>query len=146
MAALDASSALEKVTTTSTGGLWRVLGAPARAEVRAPDGTAVALDSSAIGASGSLEASGAERTLVLQERAESGWRAELDGRALEPVTVDGWAQGFVVPADAGGAVQVSRDQPWTLLWQVLLAAGVAGTALIAIPWRLRTRSAEDLYG
>jgi hypothetical protein len=53
------------------------------------------------------------RTLVLAEDFDSHWQASIGGTDLKPVTVDGWAQGFEVPA-AGGTVtlsysSVSRD-------------------------------------
>ena len=40
------------------------------------------------------------RRLVLAERADTGWRATLDGKALEPAT-DGWAQAFDLPTEGG---------------------------------------------
>lgn len=145
VSALDASTALEKVTETADGGLWRVIDTHPRAEIRGEDGT-VPLASGVIDAEGTIAAADAERTLVLSERADADWRATVDGERLEPVTVDGWAQGFTVPADAAGQVEVHRVQPLRLLWQLLLLAGVVVTALIAIPWRMRARSAEELYG
>lgn len=146
VAALDASTGLEKVTVNASGGMWRVIDARARAVVRAEDGTSTALDSTLIGATGELSTSSSERTIVLSERFDTGWRAEAGGHRLEPVLVDGWAQGFVVPAGVSGDVDVHRDQPLTPLWRGLLYAAAAMTALIAIPWRPRSRTSEDLYG
>ncbi len=39
-----------------------------------------------------------------------GWTATLNGRALRPIAtpVDGWAQGFVLPA-GGGKLSISRN-------------------------------------
>ncbi|MGE9783279.1 alpha-(1-_3)-arabinofuranosyltransferase domain-containing protein [Janibacter sp. G368] len=51
---------------------------------------------------------GGEGLLVLSQGANAGWRATTeDGSILEPVTVDGWRQAFVVPD--GGAVGVTVD-------------------------------------
>jgi arabinofuranan 3-O-arabinosyltransferase len=50
--------------------------------------------------------SGAASYLVVNENHNIGWKATLDGKALRPVTIDGWRQGFVVPAGAGGVVKL----------------------------------------
>ncbi|QCR53623.1 hypothetical protein C1N80_08540 [Brachybacterium sp. SGAir0954] len=144
VAALDSSPALEKVTVSATGGLWRVVEAPARAVVRSAD-DATPLASTVVDARGTVAAAPAERTVVLAERYDTGWTATLDGERLEPTLVDGWSQGFVLPACAEGDLEVGRSTPWRPLWQVLLYAGTGLTALIAIPWRARTRSAEELH-
>ena len=39
-----------------------------------------------------------------RDRADFLLVAELDGRVLEPVRLDGWRQGFLVPGGAGGLV------------------------------------------
>ncbi|WP_370247490.1 alpha-(1-_3)-arabinofuranosyltransferase family protein [Nocardioides sp.] len=43
-------------------------------------------------------APGAAALLHLPENANPGWRAEIDGVALAPITVDGWQQGWLLPA------------------------------------------------
>ena len=106
----------------------------------------VALSSGVIDASGHLPASDQERTVILSERDDGQWRATLDGAELTPVTVDGWAQGFEVPAGAEGEIDLHREQPARLVWQILLGAALALTALISIPWRPRSRDAEEMYG
>lgn len=147
--ALDSSTVLEKVTQTTSGGLWRVADAAPRARVTtASDSTAqgTALRSDTITASGRVSAEGTDRLVVLSERADSDWVARVDGQRLEPTVVDGWAQGFTLPADVGGTVQIDREQPGTLIWQILLLSATVLTALVAVPWRPRTRGIEDLYG
>lgn len=106
----------------------------------------VVLESALIDAHGTLEAEPSERTVVLSERHDSQWRATLDGTELAATEVDGWAQGFTVPAGAEGELEIHRDQPARLLWQLLLYGATGVTALIAIPWRVRTRTAEEMYG
>ncbi|MGE0217881.1 MAG: alpha-(1-_3)-arabinofuranosyltransferase [Mycolicibacterium sp.] len=55
-----------------------------------------------------------ERVLVVPESANPGWTARLpDGLPLTSVTVNGWQQGWVVPAGAGGAVTLSFDSNTT---------------------------------
>ena len=49
-------------------------------------------------------APGPAALLVLPENANDGWRATLDGRELTPLRVDGWMQGYLLPAGDGGRV------------------------------------------
>lgn len=145
MRTLDSSTGLEKVTEGTGGGMWRVIDTSPRAIVTGGE-EPVALASGVIDAAGTIPAEDAERTVVLAERHDGQWRATLEGTELTPVEVDGWAQGFEVPAGAGGEIDIHRDQPLRLLWQLLLYSATALTALIAIPWRVRSRTAEEMYG
>jgi arabinofuranan 3-O-arabinosyltransferase len=45
--------------------------------------------------------------LVVHENANPGWQATLNGRRLQPVTVDGWQQGWRLPAGVTGTVSLS---------------------------------------
>lgn len=139
---LDASTAVEKVTQNAGGGMWRVIDATARARIDG-QGTSEALPSDVIGVKARIDQAPTSRTVVLSERTDSQWRATLDGQALEPVTVDSWAQGFTVPAGAEGQLVIERAQPWRPLWQTLLAVATGLTVLIAIPWRGRGRLGEE---
>jgi arabinofuranan 3-O-arabinosyltransferase len=85
---------------------------------------------------GSLSAEvgpGAAGLLTLPQNANPGWRATFDGRPLDPVTVDGWKQGFVVPGGGAGTVAVTfgPDGPyrWGLLLGLVLVLLVAASAL-----------------
>lgn len=49
---------------------------------------------------------GAASLLVVPEGTNPGWRARLDGEVLRPQAVDGWQQGWVVPAGVGGQVEL----------------------------------------
>ncbi|MCF6743791.1 DUF3367 domain-containing protein [Blastococcus sp. KM273128] len=83
----------------------------------------------------------AESTLfVVPENTNAGWTATLDGRPLEAVAVDGWQQGYVLPAGPGGTVALDFG-PGTA-YRTALAAG-AGAALLlvalaAVPTRAGT--------
>ena len=145
MSTLDSSPLLEKVTEGSEGGTWRVIDALPRAVVTGGE-EPIALDSGVVDAEGEIAPADEERTVVLSERHDTDWRASLDGTELAAVEVDGWAQGFTVPAGAGGELEIHRHQPARPLWQLLLYGATAATALIAIPWRVRTRTAEEMYG
>ena len=105
---LDAALGLVALSKAPTYDLWQVTGPVARARVVAADGTTTALASGTVDMSGvSVPAAGG--TLVLAEP-YGGWTAKLNGRALTPVKtpVDGWAQGFVLPA-GGGKLSLARN-------------------------------------
>lgn len=67
---------------------------------------------------------GEEAVLTLTENANPGWQATLDGRTLQPTRVDGWRQAWVVPAGAGGIVQL-EFAPDDLYRLGLIAGAVA---------------------
>jgi hypothetical protein len=77
------------------------------------------------------------RVLRLADTAAEGWTATLDGTPLTPTTVDGWAQGFELPA-AGGRLDVTYDDPFghtAWLWTQGLLALVL--VVLALPGRRR---------
>jgi len=76
-------------------------------------------------------AGGARALLWIPESANGGWRASLAGEDLVPVRVDGWMQGWWLPAGSGGTVDL-RFAPQTA-YAVLLPAGllVSGGVLVA---------------
>jgi hypothetical protein len=77
------------------------------------------------------------RKLVLAERADTGWKATLDGRALasEP---NGWAQAFELPA-GGGDLTVRYVSPWQPWAEAGQAAVLLATLLLALPIPARPR-------
>ena len=70
-------------------------------------------------------AAGSTSVLRVAENANPGWVATLDGEPLEPMVLDGWQQGYVVPAGTGGRIdlQFTPDLPYR--------AGLLGGALLA---------------
>jgi len=106
---LDAAAGLQPLTKSAGYDLWQISGTVARARVVAADGTVVPVASGSIGVNTAL-APGTSGTLVLAE-ASGGWSATLNGKPLASPAqpVDGWAQGFVLPA-GGGRLVVSRDE------------------------------------
>lgn len=154
-AQLDATAGLERVTTNASGTVWRVVedGGVARARVLGldlqPSDTVVAtsrdlpigaLASDVIGAAGELQPAEADRLLVLSERADPAWSAELGGVRLEPVELD-WRQAFAIPAGASGEVNVTYADSARTLWLILQVVVLGLTALIALPTR-RNRPGE----
>lgn len=147
-ARLAAVEGLVPAGETGSARAWRVQGDPtapdrvAALRVLPPAGSVPAagepawqaLASDARGATVEVPAGAAGRLLATTERADAGWRATLDGVALEPATVDGWAQGFVLP-DTGGRLEVRHTDtavPGLLGWQLLV---LVVTVLLAVPVR-----------
>ena len=68
-------------------------------------------------------ASGPEAVLRVAESANAGWVATWGGQALTPVRLDGWQQGWIVPAGASGVVDLEYRP--TSVQQTGLLAGAA---------------------
>ncbi|MCD4526402.1 alpha-(1-_3)-arabinofuranosyltransferase family protein [Nocardioides sp. cx-173] len=91
---------------------------------------------------------GPESLLLVPENVNDGWVAELDGRELETVRVDGWKQGYLVPEGEGGRVTLTfAPNTW---YQAALALGgllallvVAGAVLATRRERARVVLALD---
>lgn len=82
--------------------------------------------------------SGPAAVLRIPENRNAGWVATLDGQTLEPTTVDGWQQGFQLPAGAGGRVDLrfTPDRPYRL---GLLLGGLLGLTLLVAAFVVRRR-------
>lgn len=150
---IDSVPGLTPVGDTAAGLLWRVAPATlddgtedagdrtARVRVVDADGrTEATVASGPVDAVGRIGAGAGDRTLVLAEEADPGWRAQLDGNPLATVS-RGWQQAFVLPAE-GGTVNVSyvsQYRPWAESAQAVM---LALTVLLAIPIPARTRVAR----
>jgi arabinofuranan 3-O-arabinosyltransferase len=119
------SAGTHRITLTGTG-----LVDPVRLAVTGPSSPA-ATRTSVIGtwdaSSRSVQVgAGGPALLRVAESANAGWVATLDGQTLDPVRVDGWQQGWMLPAGAGGTVTLvyapSRTQQ----------AGLAAGAVLAV--------------
>jgi GT2 family glycosyltransferase len=106
---LDGAAGLIQLTTASAYDLWQVAGTVARARVISSDGTVVPVPSGPVGVN-TVVAPATSGTLVLAEAA-GGWSATLNGKPLAALhqPVDGWAQGFVLPA-GGGRLVITRNE------------------------------------
>ncbi|MBX7431756.1 alpha-(1-_3)-arabinofuranosyltransferase [Mycobacterium sp. Y57] len=72
-----------------------------------------------------------ERILVVPESVNPGWTARgTDGAELRAVTVNGWQQGWVLPAGTSGAVTLSFDS--NTGYRVGLIGGMALLPLLAL--------------
>jgi arabinofuranan 3-O-arabinosyltransferase len=78
-----------------------------------------------------LATSGSGRVLTVAENANPGWTATLDGHELNAVTVDGWAQGWAVPAGQGGTVQLTFGPQRTFV-AGLISGGILALVVVVL--------------
>lgn len=90
-----------------------------------------------------IEAGEAGRVLRIADRADAGWRATLDGKPLKPKTVDGWAQGFELPAVGGRLDLVHEDSFTRTAWHWAQSLLALVLLVMALPGR-RARLDDDL--
>lgn len=141
---LDATPGLTRLSQQDGGALWRVNREVARATIAPASGSAGTPQPVAAGPVDirTTIPTGADgRVLRLADSASDGWSATLDGKPLTPTTVDGWAQGFELPA-AGGRLDVTYDDPightaW--LW----AQGLLAVVLVVLALPGRRRDIDD---
>ncbi|MFE0252830.1 glycosyltransferase family 2 protein [Streptomyces sp. NPDC059010] len=117
---LDATPGLMRLSEQNGSALWRVDRQVSRAVIVAGAASGSGAEAGA-GAPRPVAAGpvdihttipgGADgRVLRLADSANDGWTATLDGKPLTATTVDGWAQGFELPA-VGGRLDVTYDDP-----------------------------------
>ncbi len=86
----------------------------------------------------------ASRILVVPESINPGWTAAADGATLAPVTVNGWQQGWVVPAGTSGTVTLSFGS--NSAYRAGIIGGLALLPVLAllalVPGRRRIADAE----
>ncbi|WP_329119895.1 glycosyltransferase family 2 protein [Streptomyces sp. NBC_01353] len=148
---LDATPGLNRLSQLDGSALWsvdrdRVVARATIVPAAKPGDAAKATDAAVTPiavASGPVEAhakipSGpAGRVLRIADHADEGWTATLDGKELNKTTVDGWAQGFELPAE-GGKLDLTYDQPFTHTLWIWAQVGLAVVLLVlALPGRRR---------
>jgi GT2 family glycosyltransferase len=136
---LDSTPGLSRLSQLDGSALWRVDRQVARLMVVPPGDGAEPLPvaSQGIEAHTTVPAGGAGRVLRLADTAAPGWKAELDGRELTKKTVDGWAQGFELPA-GGGKLDLTYEAPVThTAWLWTQGALALVLVILALPGRRR---------
>jgi len=72
----------------------------------------------------------AESVIVVRENANDGWHATIGGQKLRTLRVDGWQQGFVVPAGTAGEVVLDFGPQRTFTAGMIVAIGCIVILLI----------------
>ncbi|PJJ02336.1 GT2 family glycosyltransferase [Streptomyces sp. 2333.5] len=148
---LDATPGLTRLSQEDGSALWRVDRRVSRLSIvagEAKDGTSAAESVAPIAVpAGPVDAhtkvpDGADgRVLRLADAADEGWQATLNGTPLKPMTVDGWAQGFALPA-GGGTLDLTHENPLGhTLW--LWAQGLLAVTLVVLALPGRRREIDD---
>ncbi|MDF6020650.1 glycosyltransferase family 2 protein [Streptomyces sp. JH34] len=136
---LDSTPGLSRLSQLDGSALWRVDRQVSRLAI-VPSGKGaepVPVGSLAVEAHTEIPEGDTGRILRVADAADPGWQATLDGRALTPKTVDGWAQGFELPTE-GGTLDLTYDAPLThtaWIW-AQVALGVV-LVVMALPGRRR---------
>ncbi|WP_329178525.1 glycosyltransferase family 2 protein [Streptomyces sp. NBC_01477] len=134
---MDSTPGLSRVSQADGSELWRVDTTVSRLTVTAKGAQPVAVPSGRVEAHTKLPPGPQGRVLRLADSASSGWQASLDGAGLTPTTVDGWAQGFELPA-SGGRLDVTFKEPVAHVgWLGVQALLLLVTVVLALPGRRR---------
>ncbi len=77
-----------------------------------------------------------DAVLSVSESDNPGWEARLDGSRLDPVVVDGWKQGWLIPAGTSGDVTLEFTPQPAFQWGIVVGLVLAGLlnlgALVAL--------------
>jgi hypothetical protein len=137
---LDSVPGLVRVANPGGQSLWRLQLPTGRLQLSAGDASPPdLLPSGEVDASAPVPpatSGGGDRQLLVAESADAGWRATVDGSQLTGTVVDGWAQGFSVPA-AGGDLELTHPSPGRTAWLVVQALLVLAVLVVALPSRRR---------
>ncbi|WP_191877947.1 glycosyltransferase family 2 protein [Streptomyces filipinensis] len=140
---LDTTPGLSRLSQQNGSALWRVDQEVSRATIvpAGGSGTARSVTAGPVEIHTTVPAGQAGRVLRLADTASDGWTATLNGRPLTRTTVDGWAQGFQLPAD-GGRLDVTYSDPIThTAW--LWAQGALAVVLVVLALPGRRRDVDD---
>lgn len=77
-----------------------------------------------------------DAVLTVTQALNPGWVASLAGEELVPVEVDGWMQGWQVPAGSDGVVELRYEPQRTYIVGLLGGLAVVLAALLAAAWTL----------
>lgn len=138
---LDATPGLSRLSQQDGSALWRVDRQVARAAIVPDSGDPQPIAAGPVELHTKIPAGADGRVLRLADTADEGWTATLDGKPLTRTTVDGWAQGFELPATAG-RLDVTFEAPMShtgWLW----AQGALAVVLVVLALPGRRRDVDD---
>ncbi|MFE7484129.1 glycosyltransferase [Streptomyces sp. NPDC057552] len=136
---LDTTPGLSRLSQLDGSALWRVDRQVARVMIvpAGGEGERLPVGSGPVEARAQIPAGGEGRVLRIADEAAPGWQATVDGKPLTGKTVDGWAQGFDLPAD-GGRLELTYDVPFThTAWIWAQCALAVVLVVMALPGRRR---------
>lgn len=112
--------------------------------VRSPEAVDVARTGNGTPRAVDLPARPRASVLTLPQNVNSGWQATLGGQRLTPVRMDGWKQGWRVPAGEAGTLSLSYRPalPFTVLFVAGLVLALVVLAIAVWPRRRPAAAAE----
>lgn len=138
---LDATPGLKRLSKKSGTALWRVGDDVARATIVAGSAAPQPVAAGPVEIHTEIKPGADGRILRLADTADEGWTATLDGKPLTRTTVDGWAQGFELPASGGRLDVTFEDSFGHTAW--LWAQGSLAVVLVVLALPGRRRDIDD---
>ncbi|MGR6970799.1 glycosyltransferase family 2 protein [Streptomyces cynarae] len=138
---LDATPGLTRLSQQDGSALWRVDHEVSRAAIVGGTGAPQPVAAGPVEIHTTIPSGGEGRILRIADTADPDWTATLDGKPLTATTVDGWAQGFRLPA-SGGTLDVTYDTPFghtAWLW----AQGALAVVLVVLALPGRRPDVDD---
>ncbi|MFF7184718.1 glycosyltransferase family 2 protein [Streptomyces sp. NPDC008222] len=138
---LDATPGLSRLSQQDGSALWRLDREVSRAAIVSGSAAPQPVAAGPVQIHTKVPSGTGGRILRIADTADAGWSATLDGKPLTRTTVDGWAQGFELPA-AGGTLDVTYDTPFGhsgWLW----AQGALAVVLVVLALPGRRRDVDD---
>ncbi|MFE9096726.1 glycosyltransferase [Streptomyces sp. NPDC007264] len=138
---LDATPGLSRLSQQDGSALWRVDRQVSRAAIVRGSAAPQPVAAGPVEVHTEIPSGAEGRVLRIADSADAGWTATLDGRPLTGTTVDGWAQGFELPA-SGGRLDLTYDTPFghtAWLW----AQGALAVVLVVLALPGRRRDVDD---
>ncbi|MCL7429503.1 glycosyltransferase [Streptomyces sp. YS415] len=134
---LDATPGLSRLSQQHGSALWRVDREVARATIVGGSGEPQPVAAGPVEIHTTVPEGADGRVLRLADTADEGWTATLDGKPLTRTTVDGWAQGFALPA-SGGRLDVTFEDPiGHTAWLWVQGSLAVVLVVLALPGRRR---------
>lgn len=134
---LDSTPGLTRLSQEDGSALWRVDRQVSRAAIVPESGDPLPVAAGPVELHTNIPAGDEGRTLRLADAADEGWTATLDGTPLTRTTLDGWAQGFDLPA-SGGRLDVTYETPMGHTgWLWVQGALAVVLVVLALPGRRR---------
>ncbi|GAB2996869.1 glycosyltransferase [Streptomyces pseudoechinosporeus] len=138
---LDATPGLSRLSQQDGSALWRVDRQVSRAAIVPESGEPQPIAAGPVEVHTTIPSGAAGRVLRLADTADEGWTATFDGKPLTRTTLDGWAQGFELPA-GDGRLDVTFEPP-ALHTGWLWAQGALAVVLVVLALPGRRRDVDD---
>ena len=119
-------------SVTSDDAAWRVQQVDVAAQSAAV-GAPVPRTSASSSAQALVVTSGPAQVVVLDQNYNAGWQAELGGHTVPGIVLDGWRQGYLIPAGVGGVLRMTfTPQRLNVVALAVGALALIGLGVVAV--------------